>query len=410
MADSPVSRRLTRRAVLAGAAGAALVGCADDPPGRPVDSPTTSSAAAKVTTPPPANQLPVVTIGTAHGLASMWPNEPIEIQVEHGTVTEVLVTDAAGTAVPGSLQDGLWRPTRGALLLRSGYHVKVSVHDSAGKPQVGAEADILTVEPEMVVEVDFRYADGEPVGNGMPIWVRFDLPLRDDQRAAIEKTAVVTTNPPQVGAWGWVDATTLQWRPQTYWAASSTAHVEVNAAGLAGGDTWVKSDVAADYIYGDLRVLQANIDTHTLTCLRNGEVAQILPVSMGKPGYETMTGTKLIMEKQNPVIMDSQSYGVPHSDPEGYRITAYFAQRVTWSGEYFHAAPWADYAHGYDNVSHGCTGLSDANAQWLFDFTLVGDPAEFTGSTFPVQAHQTFGCWTYTWEQWQALSALHPVG
>ena len=127
---------------------------------------------------------------------------------------------------------------------------------------------------------------------------------------------------------------------------------------------------------------------------------------MGKPGYETMTGTKLIMEKLNPVIMDSESYGVPHSSPEGYRITAYYAQRLTWSGEYFHAAPWADAAHGNSNVSHGCTGLSNANAQWLFDFTLVGDPAEFTGSTFPVQAYQTFGCWTYSWQEWQALGAL----
>ena len=57
-------------------------------------------------------------------------------------------------------------------------------------------------------------------------------------------------------------------------------------------------------------------------------------------------------------------------------------------------------------MSHGCTGLSNANAQWLFDFTLVGDPAEFTGSTFPVQAYQTFGCWTYSWQEWQALGAL----
>lgn len=389
--------------MLAGAAGAALVGCSTNPsaPGG-----ADASDESGVPQQPSANMSPTAAISTAHGLTSMWPNEPVNIDVEHGSIDTVIVTDAAGATIPGSVQAGQWRPDRGALLLGSSYHIMVTLLDAAGRPQPGAEAAITTVKPELVVEVDFRYADGHPVGNGMPIWVRFDMPIADEQRAAIEKTAVVTTSPPQEGAWGWVDETTLQWRPKTYWLPGSTAHVEVNAAGLPAGDTWVLADAAADYMYGDLRVLQANIDTHTLTCLRNGEIVSILPVSMGKPGYETMTGTKLIMEKQSPVIMDSESYGVPHSSPEGYRITAYFAQRVTWSGEYFHAAPWADYAHGNSNVSHGCTGLSDANAQWLYDFTLVGDPAEFTGSTFPVQAYQTFGCWTYSWEEWQALSAV----
>ena len=408
MATPPITDSFTRRAVLAGAAGVALVGCSNNPnnPNASGGIPTGAAGGSAAPQRSPTSTNPVATISTAHGLATMWPNEPIDIEVEHGSIGEVIVTDAAGATIPGSVQDGQWRPDRGALLLGSSYHVKVSVLTAAGKPHESAEATITTVSPDLVVEADFRFADGQPVGNGMPIWVRFDIPIRDEQRAAIEKTAVVTTNPPQEGAWGWLDETTLQWRPKTYWAQGSTAHVEVNAAGLPGGDTWVLADAAADYVYGDLRVLQANIDTHTLTCLRNGEVVSILPVSMGKPGYETMTGTKLIMEKLNPVIMDSESYGVPHSSPEGYRITAYFAQRVTWSGEYFHAAPWADYAHGNSNVSHGCTGLSDANAQWLYDFTLVGDPAEFTGSTFPVQAYQTFGCWTYSWQEWQALGAL----
>lgn len=401
MPTSPI----TRRAVLAGVAGLTLAGCA-----RPVADPGTGAGGSKQPDASPARatsptQAPVATISSAHGLNEMWPDEPIDIAVERGTIKEVTVTDAWGAAVPGTLSAGQWRPSRGALSVRSSYQVDVTVLDRAGKPHQSGAA-ITTINPQLVVEVDFRYADGTVIGNGMPIWVRFDMPVKDEQRAAIEKASSVTSNPPQEGSWGWVDDTTLQWRPRTYWAPGSTAHVEVNAAGLPANDTWVLADASADYIYGDLRVLQANIDTHTLTCWRNGEVAQILPVSMGKPGYETMTGTKVIMEKQSPVIMDSESYGVPHSDPEGYRIVAYYAQRITWSGEYFHAAPWADYAHGYDNVSHGCTGLSDGNAAWLYNFTLVGDPAEFTGSTHRVQAYQTIGCWTYSWEEWQARSAL----
>lgn len=402
--------QVTRRTALVGAAGAVLAGCArpNDPAGSPGSG--TGSDSARPTgenspTPTGPVETPITTIGSAHGLTAMWPNEPVDIVVEHGTIAQVTVTDAAGVVVPGSVTGSQWRPDRGALFVRSAYQMEVIVNDSAGQPHPSS-ASITTISPAMVTEVDFRYADGHPVGNGMPVWVRFDLPLREEQRAAIEKAATVVTTPPQEGSWGWADETTLYWRPRNYWVAGSTAHVEVKAAGLPANDTWVLADAAADYIFGDLRVLQANIDTHTLTCLRNGEVAQILAVSMGKPGYETMTGTKVIMDKQAQVIMDSETYGVPHSAAEGYRIVANYAQRLTWSGEYFHAAPWADYAHGADNVSHGCTGLSDADAVWLFNFTEIGDPAEFSGSTFPVKPWQTIGCWTYTWEQWQAQSAL----
>ncbi len=37
-------------------------------------------------------------------------------------------------------------------------------------------------------------------------------------------------------------------------------------------------------------------------------------------------------------------------------------------------------SQGRANVSHGCTGMSTANAQWLFDQSKVGDVAIFTGS------------------------------
>ncbi len=84
----------------------------------------------------------------------------------------------------------------------------------------------------------------------------------------------------------------------------------MNAAGQAGADTWVLNNASADYQFGDLRVLQTNVDTYATTCLRNGNVEMILPVSMGKPGYETMTGTKLIMQKDFKTVMDSASYGV----------------------------------------------------------------------------------------------------
>ena len=403
MTASPL--QLTRRTALAGVAGLTLAGCAEAVNGPAEADSTATQDAHPTTTATTGTSAAAITIDTAHGLTSMWPNEPLEISVEDGTISSVKVTDVSGAEIPGSISGSQWSPDRGALLLRTNYSVEVVAQDSKKHEQV-ATASISTVNPNLVVEVDFRYADGTAVGNGMPIWVRFDMALNDDQRAAIEKTASVTTSPVQEGSWGWADATTLFWRPREYWQAGSTAHVEVNAAGLPAGETWVLNNAEADYVYGDLRVMRTDIDGHTLTCYQNGAVVNTLPVSCGKPGLETMTGTKVIMDKQSPVVMDSETFGVNNESPEGYKLDVYWAQRITWSGEYFHAAPWADYAHGNQNVSHGCTGMSDANAEWLFNFTLIGDPAEFVGSTFPVQAYQTIGCWTYSWEDWQLQSAL----
>lgn len=397
----------TRRAALLGAGGLLLAGCAGNPTSGSSSDTGDGTKPAKKNTPkvkaPAAT--PVVALTAAHGLEAMWPNEPLEISVTDGTAAALECVDSQGVSIPGKIVGGTWTPDRGALYPRQAYTLTITANDANGDPHTSTHT-ITTINPEMVTEVDFRFADGQVVGNGMPIWVRFDLPIPEENRAAIEKTAVVTTIPEQEGAWGWVDENTMQWRPRNYWLKDSTAHVEVHAAGLPTGDTWILNDAVGDYRYGDLRVLQTNIDAHTTACLRNGEIVNVLPVSTGKPGLETMTGTKMIMSHEPEVVMDSETFGVDNTSADGYRTTVQWAQRITWSGEYFHAAPWADYAHGNSNVSHGCTGMSDANAKWLFDFTLVGDPCEFTGSTFPVQPHQTWPAWVYSWEQWQQLSAL----
>lgn len=396
--DTPI----TRRALLVGAGCVTLVGCSK-PPG---DDPGINTT--RATNQPPSAELspvpePVVSISVEHGTDQMWPHEPIQITVENGQVVKAVVTDDAGTEFNGVMKGDLFAPSH-HLSVRTSYTLSVITKDGNGK-EFTSNFPLTTVSPELVAEVSCRFA-GEDIGNGMPIWINFDLPVNEDQRADIEKRCRVTTTPVQEGAFGWVDENTLQWRPKDYWQAGSTATVEVRAAGCPAGDTWVLADVTADYHFGDLRRLVANIDAHTLECYRNGALEMTLPVSMGKPGYETMTGTKLIMSKEYSTRMTSQSYGVPKESAEGYDITAYYAQRITWSGEYFHAAPWADGSHGYANVSHGCTGMSMSDAEVLFNFTMVGDPAEFIGSTFACQPYQTWGCWLYSFADWKELSAL----
>ncbi len=390
------SAAFSRRTLLLSLAGIAVAGCSRTPQISESSSPSQQ---------PSSVPTPVMELTSDGNIEDLRPDDVLHLSISDGRYVEAFFTQSDGVKVPASYSYGQISPRTGRLKVRHDYTLTVKVKDAAGQIH-SQDFSLSTIDPELVCEVSFRYADSDETGNGMPIWINFDMPVAEDQRAAIEKTCTVTTSPVQEGSFGWIDEHTLQWRPKEYWQPNSIATVSVNAAGLPVADTWVLDNAEGQYRYGDLHVLKADIDSHTLTCYNNGEIVKVIPVSMGKPGMETMTGTKLIMEKERTTIMDSETFGVRHNEADGYRLAVKWAMRITWSGEYFHAAPWADADHGFANVSHGCTGMTDANAEWLFNFAKVGDPAEFTGSTFPVKPEQTFGCWVYSWDEWKKLSAL----
>ena len=54
---------------------------------------------------------------------------------------------------------------------------------------------------------------------------------------------------------------------------------------------------------------------------------------------------------------------------------------VTFSGDYYHDAPWSMGSQGSSNVSHGCVNLSPADAQRYYNLAVPGDPITITGST-----------------------------
>ena len=108
----------------------------------------------------------------------------------------------------------------------------------------------------------------------------------------------------------------MQWVPNQYWPAHS--HVSVGVQELTTGfDT------------GDAFLGVASISGHTFTVSRDGEILRTMPASMGKPSRPTPIGNFTALEKQRSVVMDSRTIGIPLSSPEGYKITAQYAVRVT---------------------------------------------------------------------------------
>ncbi len=250
--------------------------------------------------------------------------------------------------------------------------------------------------------------DKAEVGIGQPVVVTFDTPVAD--RAAVERTLhVVTDRPVGVAGWHWFGNTQVQYRPQHYWPSGTSVTVTAALGGVrTGTSTWGTKDTTSTFTIGRSQVLRIDDTTHQMTVLRDGTAVRTVPVSLGRHqgSFETRSGTKTIMAIQRTVRMDSRTVGI--TGPDAYDEVVPYAMRLTWSGEFIHGAPWSEWAQGKQDVSHGCTNVSLANAEWLFSNSLVGDPVETVGTSRTMEPGNGWGGgWNLSWADWTVGSALH---
>ena len=115
--------------------------------------------------------------------------------------------------------------------------------------------------------------------------------------------------------------------------------------------------------------------THQMKVFSNGKLLRTIPITTGEqPKFTTRSGIKVIIEKFDAKRMNSETVGITDDSADGYDIdNVQWAMRVTYSGEFMHAAPWSVGSQGYANVSHGCTGMNTDNADWLYHMSVRGD-------------------------------------
>ncbi|WP_330251534.1 L,D-transpeptidase [Nocardia sp. NBC_00565] len=201
--------------------------------------------------------------------------------------------------------------------------------------------------------------DGETVGVAQPIIINFKDPVAD--HATAEQAIKITSSNPAPGYFYWFNDKQVRWRPNEFWPANTDVTVE------AGG-------TRTAYKIGDAFITTADDDTHTITITRNGEEVMTMPTSMGRTKHETPNGTYFVGEQLRKMTMDSSTYGVPTTDPEGYKVEVEYATRISNSGIFVHAAPWSVAQQGVSNASHGCLNVSTENAKWFFENAKKGDP------------------------------------
>jgi lipoprotein-anchoring transpeptidase ErfK/SrfK len=345
------------------------------------------------------------------------PAKPLEITAKgDDQITDVTAVDGSGHYLTGELSaDGkLWHSTS-ALSAGARYTIRVSTEDGEGRPgRKTLTFDTSTADHRLRVRFG---PDPGTYGVGQPITAELSAPVRGrSARAAVERNLHVSAGPTAAeGAWYWVDSRTLHYRPRVYWPARTRIGVRATLDGVRIAKGLYGGHAEPLRLFTGARV-EAVTDAaaHQMTFRRDGEVIRTIPVTTGKPGFDTRNGVKVVLGQEAVVRMSSSTIGIAAGSSESYDLDVYWATRVTWSGEYVHAAPWSVDAQGVANISHGCTGMSTDNAHWFFTNVRRGDIVAVVGSTGPPMAPfgNGFGDWNLSWKQWlsgSAVGARHEV-
>ena len=418
------SRRLGSVVAAASAFALVLAGCSSkhhvvsSGTGPTAAASTPSSAPASTShAPAPPASLSFSLAGNAKGVS---PTTPIGVSVLNGTLSQVSMKNADGKLVAGRLAPDKqsWAVAE-PLGYGKSYTISAHAVNPDGKPVAKAES-FTTVQPDnmtmpsILTAAGYSITPGATYGVGQAIDVHFDESIPD--KAAAERALSVTTVPAQIGGWHWLDDQDVHWRPQTYFQPGTKVTVNANVYGVqVGPGLYGQSDASASFKIGPQQISKVNDTERVIHVYQNGKLVRNMPTSMGKGGYETIdghtisfftnSGPHIVVEKDPSVIMDSETFGLPHA-AGGYKEVVYDDVKISLDGEYVHSAPWSVWAQGHSDQSHGCLNVSPENAEWFLNFSQPGDIVDVEGTPQKLQVWNS-GDWTLSWAQWTAGSALN---
>ncbi|WUC39836.1 Ig-like domain-containing protein [Streptomyces sp. NBC_00557] len=346
-----------------------------------------------------------VTISPRSGATGVDTSGALKVSVAKGKLTEVTVKDAKGHTVAGTLTGGgaSWTPST-HLAASTTYTVHAVAKDSAGR-EAAEDSRFTTLTPKNTFLGYFTPEDGSTVGVGMPFSVNFTRGITHPD--AVEKAIKIRTEPAVDVEGHWFGNDRLDFRPEKYWKEGTKVTVDLDLDGVEGRDgVYGKQHKTISFTIGRNQVSIVDAKKHTMKVTQDGKVVRTLPVTTGKPGYDTWNGQMVISEKLTVTRMNGETVGyggeydikdVPH------------AMRLTTSGTFLHGNYWGGGAFGNYNASHGCVGLRDVRggydgstpAAWMFNHSIIGDVVIVKNShDRTVDPANGLNGWNMPWADW----------
>jgi len=337
-------------------------------------------------------------ITPAPGSKNVNPAAGITVTSTQGTIKNVTVTGApvTGDPVTGTLSRAgrMWH-SDWTLPVHATLTVTATAVDSSGHT-VRQSSTFRTLNPSQTFSAKIFEGYRQTVGVGMPIILTFSRPIAN--RAAVERSLVITTSKPVTGVWYWDTSTSLAFRPRQYWPADTKVSFIGHLDGLeVAPGVYGHHTLTQQFTIGQSLIVVASTATHHMKLYRDGKLLRYWPISTGRPGDDTPNGTYLTMGKGNPVLMKGP----------GYALEVPWSVAFTDSGDFLHDAYWSVGVQGFANVSHGCVNMPPAAAEFYYKMAVPGDPVTIVGSPRGGIWDNGWTYWFLSWSQLLKGSALH---
>ena len=322
----------------------------------------------------------------------------ITVTAVHGKLTNVTV-HSSGDSVTGTMSsDSKSWHSAWTLDTDTSYTVTASGTDDSGH-KISTTKTFRTLNPSESFTTMIFEGSGQTYGVGMPIMLTFSKPITN--KAAVERSLELVTSKPVVGAWYWDGDQQLDFRPRDYWPADTTVTFTGHLDGVEGAPgVYGTHTLSQTFDIGQSVISVSSTTSHRTLVYIGGKLTYDWPMSSGRPSLPTPNGTYLTVEKHNPVRMIGT-----HADY--YNELVNWAVRFTFSGDYYHSAPWSVSEQGNTNVSHGCVNLSPTNAETYYNLAVPGDPITITSSTKAGKWDDGWTEWFLSWSQYLQGSATH---
>jgi lipoprotein-anchoring transpeptidase ErfK/SrfK len=249
--------------------------------------------------------VPKLQASVTDGAVGVEVDSPVTVSAGDGVLGAVSMINEEGEPIAGQVSaDGLTWSTAEPLGYNKQYTLQAEALGLGGTAR--NSMTFQTRSPENLTMPYVMPNDGEVVGIGQPIAIRFDEDIPN--RLAAQQAIKVTTKPAVEGAFYWLNNREVRWRPQNYWRPGTTVEVQVNTYGVDLGDgLFGQEDVTTRFTIGDEVIATADDATKTMTVRIKGEVVKTMPISMGKNSSPTDNGTYIIGDRYRDLIMDSAS-------------------------------------------------------------------------------------------------------
>ncbi|MFJ4832315.1 Ig-like domain-containing protein [Streptomyces sp. NPDC088747] len=336
------------------------------------------------------------------------------VKVSGGKLTVVKMTvPGTGAAVAGAISpDGTsWKPEE-QLERGTKYQISAEAKDASGRT-AAANSIFTTVTSSNSFIGTYTPDNGTTVGVGMPVSFNFDKVISD--KKAVQSHITVSSSSGQQVEGHWFGAQRLDFRPERYWKAGSKVTMKIDLDGVEGANgVFGVQKKTVTFTIGRSQVSTVDVDTQTMTVVRDGQILKKVPISAGSPDHTTYNGQMVISEKFVQTRMNGSTvgYGGEYDIPD-----VPHAMRLTTSGTFIHGNYWYNKGNppfGREGTSHGCVGLADVrgangdtSAKWFYDNSLIGDVVAVENSPDKTVAPDNgLNGWNMSWSAWIAGSTV----